>query len=206
MNIALTVWENRISPVFDSARTLLVAEIKDQEVVSRFVEKFNQSILSNLADMVSRLNLLKIDVLICGAISQMPANMVEASGIKLIPFISGNIEDVIAAYIKDEPIIPTFLMPGCGRRHRGNSRGKYFRIDMKEVRTMPKGDGKGPQGQGAGAGRGTGGCKRDKGTCGSGQGTDCSTGTGKGRGQGGSGRGLGQGGGVGRGQGDGVKK
>ena len=34
MNVAITVWEHRISPVFDSARTLLIAEIKDNALVS----------------------------------------------------------------------------------------------------------------------------------------------------------------------------
>ncbi len=205
MNIALTAWEDRISPVFDSARTLLVVEIKDQKVVSRSVETFNQSILFNLAEMLNRLSLLKIDVLICGAISEVPSNIIESNGIKLIPFISGNIEEIIAAYAKNETIIPMFLMPGCGRRHHGNNRGKHFKIDIKEVRTMPRGDGTGPQGQCPGTGRGTGGC-RNKGVGGSGQGTGGGGGAGQGRGQGGSGRGLGQGGGVGRSQGGGVQK
>ncbi len=163
MKVALTVWEDRISPVFDSARTLLVVEIKDQEIVNRFVEKLNYSIFSNLAQMVSCLNLLKIDVLICGAISQIPANMIEASGIELIPFISGNTEEIIATYSKDKSIIPMFLMPGCGLRHCRNNREENF-IDMKEVRTMPRRDGTGPQGQGAGVGRGfgRGGCRGGK--------------------------------------------
>ncbi|MBF0302516.1 MAG: NifB/NifX family molybdenum-iron cluster-binding protein [Desulfamplus sp.] len=204
MNIALTAWEDRISPVFDSARTLLVVEIKEQKVVSRSIEQFNKSILCNIAEMVTRLNLLKIDVLICGAISEIPSNIIQSNGIKLIPFISGNIEEIIAAYAKDETIISMFLMPGCGLRHRGNNRGKHFRINIEEVRAMPRGDGTGPQGQGQGVGRGTGGCGK-KGGKGSGQGQGCGNNSGQGqeRGQGGSGRGLGQGGGVGKSQGGG---
>lgn len=187
INVALTSWEDRISPVFDAARTLLVVKIRNRAVVHRSVENFNPGIFHQLAELLSR---LKIEVLICGAISEIPANIIEDSKVKLIPFISGNIEEVIKTYAKGEPIVPAFSMPGCGRRRqRGKIRVKHSENHM-EVRSMPKGEGACSQGQGGG-GKGTGGCGNKSGR-GSGQGQGCGNKSGQGRGGGGN-QGDGQG-------------
>nr|MBC8360102.1 NifB/NifX family molybdenum-iron cluster-binding protein [Candidatus Desulfatibia profunda] len=118
MKVALTVWENRISPVFDTAKMLLLAEIKDKKVISKRHEPFDPELFSRL---VNRLTELDITVLICGAISKVPANIIEASRIKLIPFISGKADDVLECYAQGIQIIPAFLMPGCDRKHRRHS-------------------------------------------------------------------------------------
>ena len=40
VKVALTVWESRISPVFDCAQMLLVADIKNQTVTGRCYKPF----------------------------------------------------------------------------------------------------------------------------------------------------------------------
>ncbi|MFO7963687.1 MAG: NifB/NifX family molybdenum-iron cluster-binding protein [Desulfobacterales bacterium] len=110
MKVALTVWENRISPVFDSARTLLIAEIKDKKIVKRDYERLNPELPTTY---VGRMTDSGISALICGAISQVPAGIIESAGIKLIPFVSGDVEDILAHYSKGMPISPKFSMPGC---------------------------------------------------------------------------------------------
>jgi predicted Fe-Mo cluster-binding NifX family protein len=199
MIVALTAWGNRISPVFDAATTLLVVDISNAEVVSRSFEPFNPEMRQLLTEL---LKALKIDILICGGISEISSNIIESSGIKLIPFIGGRIEEVLDVFIKGEQIRPNFLMPGCGRRHREKTRGyalsrdKAFSNHREEVKSMPKGNGRCPQGQrGQGQGQGAG----------SGKGRGQGTGGGRGQGQGaGGGRGQGQGAGGGRGQGQGA--
>ena len=187
MRIALTAWGDIISPVFDSAQILLIVEVDNGEIVNRSNETLMPEMSSRLAGM---LNGLSVDVLICGAISQIPARIIESSGVRLLPFISGNVEEVLAAYVIGAQIVPRFSMPGCGRRH-GHQRGRSdFFSQEKEVRVMAGGDRKGPQGNGPGTGRGRGGCNTDKG--GQGQGQGQGQGKGKGRGQG-QGQGTGQG-------------
>jgi predicted Fe-Mo cluster-binding NifX family protein len=115
MKVALTVWEKRISPVFDSAAMLLIAEIENSKVTAKYTEPFNPEMPSQLA---MSLNVQDVDTLICGAISEVPADMIEAEGIKLIPFISGDVFEVLNSYAKGIPIVPEFLMPGCGRGQR----------------------------------------------------------------------------------------
>lgn len=117
IKVALTVWENRISPVFDSARMLLIANIENKTVKSRRYEPFYSELSLRRAAKMSDLG---VKVLICGAVSQPLANMVEAYGIELIPFVTGDVNQVLDAYLKDILSTPNFRMPGCqaGRRRR----------------------------------------------------------------------------------------
>lgn len=192
MKMALTVWGDRISPVFDAARMLLVVEIKNTKIISRRYETFYPELPTRLAVRLAEIN---VAVLICGAISEMPANILEANGIKLIPFITGDAHEVIDAYVKDSPFMPTFLMPGCShKRHRHAGRGKKHGARFahgREVTHMPRGDGIEPQGRGPGSGKSQGGCKSSKGSRGSAKNSGQMTGDGRGRGRG-KGTGLGQ--------------
>ena len=115
MEVALTVWENRISPVFDSARMLLIANIENKMVTSRCYEPFYSDLPLHRA---ARLSDLGVRVLICGAVSQPLANMIEAYGIELIPFVAGDVNQVLEAYIKDSLSTPNFRMPGCKAKRR----------------------------------------------------------------------------------------
>jgi predicted Fe-Mo cluster-binding NifX family protein len=117
---ALTVWENRISPVFDSARMVLVVKIQNGAVVSRHYEILGSELpLSR----VSELARLEVKILICGAISRFFANIIEAHGIRIIPFVMGDVNQVLDAYLKGLLITPSFQMPGCGMKLRRRFRG-----------------------------------------------------------------------------------
>jgi predicted Fe-Mo cluster-binding NifX family protein len=49
-----------------------------------------------------RLFELGIEVLICGAISDFLARMIEAYGIHMVAFVSGNVHEVLEAYLQDK--------------------------------------------------------------------------------------------------------
>ena len=200
MKTALTIWANRISPVFDAASMLLIVEIRDFKIQSRQYESFNPDRPSHLAAKLARMH---VSTLICGAISQRPAILLEAGNVRLIPFITGRVEKVLKAYARAMPMTPAFQMPGCQcRRRQRRQEGSKIESDMyfrnnKEVMKMPGKDQTGPQGQGAGTGRGQGGCKPGKG------GGSKASNTGQGQGRG---RGRGNGTGQGRGQGQGRRR
>ncbi len=195
MKVAFTAWEDKISPVFNSTRMLLIVDIDNTEIISRRYEAFNPKIIFCLADILIN---LKIDVLICGAISKIPARIIEDSGVNLIPFIGGNIEDILVSYVKEKRVISTFLMPGCNPK-RNKTRNRNACLKNKKEDAMPKGNkGGGIQSQNTGKGGGRckdgGGCQSGKGGRGTGQGAGRGTGQGAGRGTGqGAGRGTGQG-------------
>jgi predicted Fe-Mo cluster-binding NifX family protein len=111
MKIAITVWGNRISPVFDSAQTLLVADIRQAKVINRQIELFQAGLFSNLIELLAE---LEVRVLICGALSDEPAAMLAASEIEVIPFITGEAETVLSLYVRGMDLTD-FIMPGCPR-------------------------------------------------------------------------------------------
>jgi len=39
--------------------------------------------------------------------------VIEESTIKLIPFIGGNVNEILESYAEGNPLAPSFLMPGC---------------------------------------------------------------------------------------------
>jgi predicted Fe-Mo cluster-binding NifX family protein len=140
MNVAITIWENRISPVFDSSQMLLVVEIKANEVMGKQLIPFNPDNTSLLVEVLGENG---VEVLICGAISIEPANLIEACGITLIPFISGDADDVLKSYAKDAAVIPAFLMPGCSRQCRGKYRDRPVQLMRKNKVKAVHGEGEG---------------------------------------------------------------
>ncbi len=118
--IALAVWGNIISPVFDSTRMALIAEIKDGKVASSHQEWLGPELPYARA---LRLSGWDIRVLICGAISVGFARTIEVYGIEVIPFMSGNVQEVLDAYLNGTLTTDTFHMPGFGMRRRNRFRG-----------------------------------------------------------------------------------
>ena len=120
MRIAVTVWQSRVSPVFDTAGNLLILDTDE----SLGLQSAEESILGlSPQKRVDRLADLDVDVLLCGAISRPLADMVAASGIRLVPWVTGGAEELLQWYLTGEPLDSRFLMPGCRqRRHRSQGR------------------------------------------------------------------------------------
>lgn len=133
MKIAIPTWNGYVSPVFDTAQRLLVVDVADGAETKRSEHRIQEQLLPQ---RVARLNELGVEVLICGAVSRPLAGMIAASGIALVPFISGECDEVLSAYLRGQLPSPQFLMPGCrGRgpwwhggfgpgRGRGRGRGR----------------------------------------------------------------------------------
>ena len=95
MKVALTAWEERISPVADSARKLLVVNVGSRGIEGReWVHFQNESLFFRARKLAG----LEIKTLICGAISEFYASLVEGYGIHVIPNIRGQVEEVLKAY------------------------------------------------------------------------------------------------------------
>lgn len=109
MNVAITIWENRISPVFDAAQNLLIAEIRDGKIADRKTRPLPFGPYDRLIQLLQD---HRVRVLICGALCVGPAALLEAYGIDVISFIAGNTEEVLARYAQGEDLSP-FFMPGC---------------------------------------------------------------------------------------------
>lgn len=122
MKVALSVFKDSISTVFDVARQLLVLEMNGTNGQQRTMIKIDAADPVNRA---SQLREQKIDVLICGAISRPLQASISARGITIYPFVRGAVEDVIAAYQSGRLGHAVYALPGCrGRGPMGAGRGR----------------------------------------------------------------------------------
>ena len=120
MKTAITVWGKWISPVFDSASTILIADIEKGAIENR------QLLNVETDSPIALAKLLKgqgVTVLICGAISEYPAKILEGESLQLVPFITGNAETILETLARGRPIVPLYLMPGCKIRNLLNQAG-----------------------------------------------------------------------------------
>jgi predicted Fe-Mo cluster-binding NifX family protein len=135
MRIAVPIWEDKVSPVLDTASRLLIVDIKDHKTDDSFETHLEDQ---DFPQRCLRIQGMGVDVLICGAVSRPFLRMLIASGIEITPGVSGNLEDVLAAYLSGTIHQQEFLMPGfkrekfCqrnglstvkGKRRRRNKRG-----------------------------------------------------------------------------------
>ncbi len=113
MLVALPNCQGRVSPVFDVAARLVLVNLKDGNESSRrevvLFERTPEGIAHDLQE-------LRIQVLICGAISAGLKEMLEQTGIRVMAEICGEIEAVLAAYKAGRLSTREFLMPGCCAR------------------------------------------------------------------------------------------
>ena len=68
---------------------------------------------------MSRLAQQGVSILVCGAISRPLHEMIILNGIQVIPFIAGDLDEVIGAWLSDALDNDRFAMPGCCGRGRG---------------------------------------------------------------------------------------
>jgi predicted Fe-Mo cluster-binding NifX family protein len=123
MRLALATWKGRVSPVLDASRQVLLLEVNDGKVVSRQEHEIGSE---EPFARAARLAELGVEALICGAVSRPLAEMIAARGVRLVPFVAGEAEQVVAAYLAGNLPSPGLAMPGCcGRRmrfHHGRGR------------------------------------------------------------------------------------
>jgi predicted Fe-Mo cluster-binding NifX family protein len=109
MRVAIAVWEDRVSSVLDFSQQLVVVEFNAGDETSRVqIALPEQNALTRLV----RLRELGIDVLICGAVSQPLASAFTASGIQLLPYVTGTVDDVLRAYQAGQLSLSQFRLPG----------------------------------------------------------------------------------------------
>lgn len=124
MKAAFTIWNDRISPVFDVAGHVLLLEADQKEILHQEVLALP---MNSAVDKLMFLSVEKVDVLVCGAISRSLQCAVEAHGIKVYPFCSGDIGELVKAWLEECLEQACFAMPGCGRGRQRNGWGNGCR-------------------------------------------------------------------------------
>ena len=149
MKTAFAYWDNRIAPVFDTARQIHVVEAESGQIVSETQETLSEDLP---VQKTLRLVELGIGTLVCGAISRPMHGLIAAYGMQVIPFVAGELREVIRAWLRGNLERDAFAMPGCSGR--GRRRGMY---GMNKEEYEMNGKGRGGTGKGGGQGQGRGG-------------------------------------------------
>ncbi|MBN1970437.1 MAG: hypothetical protein JXR48_09085 [Candidatus Delongbacteria bacterium] len=110
MKIAITIWNEIVSPLFDVSSRIMIIEN----------EKIEYLDVSGMCpfEKIDKLELKKIDIFLCGAISLGVRVYAKSKGIEVYPFITGNVREILETILTNKAEIHKYQMPGCGRRHR----------------------------------------------------------------------------------------
>ncbi len=123
MKLAVTVWNNRVAPVFDSAGTALLLDIHDDVVVDESTISLKTS---NIDQRAAFLQSVGVNELICGAASSEAQRALRERNIGVHAFVAGEVPDVVSAWLSDGLNADAFSLPGCAciNRGRGLRRGR----------------------------------------------------------------------------------
>ena len=119
MKTAFSCWNNRIAPVFDVSKEIYVVNMSGGQVCWERREPFLHDLPVQKAHALADRG---IHSLVCGAVSRPLHEMVTAYGINVIPFIAGNLERIVQAWLSGNCDWNTYAMPGCrgqGRHRQG---------------------------------------------------------------------------------------
>lgn len=111
--IAIPTFQGRVSPAFDFASRLTLIRLRGRTELERrevtVVETYPGAIARSLGE-------LRLDLLICGAISRMLEQLLRAEGLRIVSQVCGDINDVLRAFLEDRLNSEEFCLPGCHRR------------------------------------------------------------------------------------------
>jgi predicted Fe-Mo cluster-binding NifX family protein len=99
MKIAIAHWQDRVSPVFDVADHLFLITIEDGREIHR------ESLRLAGQDPFERARRLAeqgVDVLLCGAVSLTLEKALLGEGIRVLGFLGGELESIIADFISGQ--------------------------------------------------------------------------------------------------------
>ncbi len=126
MRLALAAYQNRIASLFETSDRFVFVEPPRQQKQEQDVVLIKEN---NLSSMLQTMKNHQTSVLICGAISGCLANAIEVAGIRVIPYVTGDVDTIVKAFERGN--LDNCRMPGClqkGRRgrRRGHRKGRLL--------------------------------------------------------------------------------
>ena len=97
MRVAIPRFQEDVAPCFEYSATIAIFDIEGSEVVDQ------RDFTLQSTNALDRLRLLKdqqVATLICGGIQDKFEDMVTASGIETISWVSGNVEAILDLYLR----------------------------------------------------------------------------------------------------------
>jgi predicted Fe-Mo cluster-binding NifX family protein len=129
MKVAIPVFGHRVSPRFDFAPGLILFTLEKGKIVER--EELSLTPWSPW-QRVEKLKELQVQTLICGGIDGDSENMLLQQRIQVIPWIAGEAQEALDAFLKGNLQPGATMYPGCSRRGHRWARRFYRRRIAKE--------------------------------------------------------------------------
>jgi len=109
MKIAVPVWQNRVSPLFDTSAHLLVAESSRKKIFKQDVINVESLSLFQRGDLLQKMH---VNFFFCGGITRPILENIRNKNIHVIPFICGDVNIILQAFLEGKDIQSLFSMPG----------------------------------------------------------------------------------------------
>ena len=107
--IAVPIFQSRVSPVLDSCNDLMLVDLSGAGAVRRVNVSLRKLSLGERVAAMSRQGVEKI---ICAGVSDLMMACIVSRGIQVISGLSGEVEQIIAAYQQNQLDQDCFRMPG----------------------------------------------------------------------------------------------
>lgn len=121
MKTAISTYDKRVAPVFDTAREICLIDDTEENGPVRTFCRFEDD---DLYAKVQWLANQGIETLICGAISRPLQMALTEAGIRVVSFVCGDLDEVVKAFPTGQLNTSVFAMPGCCGRRRGFGAGR----------------------------------------------------------------------------------
>ncbi|BBO71185.1 hypothetical protein DSCA_51150 [Desulfosarcina alkanivorans] len=124
IRIAIPIFRNKVSPVFDSCTRVFLVDIEANREIDR------KEIYLDALALTERVTILLksgVDTVICGGISDVMASMLTGVKIDLISDITGEVDHVLKAYLDRGLDQTQFHLPGFrpdSHKKGTNARGR----------------------------------------------------------------------------------
>jgi predicted Fe-Mo cluster-binding NifX family protein len=107
VRVAIPRMDERVAPCFEYCATMAIFTVEDRQVI----EQFDFPLRSR--DPFDRVRLLRdqrVDTIICGGVQGVYEDALRASGIRVISWVSGSVDDLLALFVRGQ------LVPGMELR------------------------------------------------------------------------------------------
>lgn len=111
MKTAIASWRGRIAPVLDTAGSLVILDDSDAACGLENTIELRGEGSERIGIFIS----LGVRRIVCGAVSSLLVDLLTASGIEIVPFVAGDLNEIRAALEQGRDLRQEFAMPGCGR-------------------------------------------------------------------------------------------
>lgn len=119
MRFAIPVWDGRVSPVLDVARSFRIADIESGELVK--VETLGVGSGTRVSMLVE----LGVDCVLCSAVSVELEAILRASGLRVVSRICGSPEEIFSALASGDVELERFRSPGSAKDSMPSRRGRH---------------------------------------------------------------------------------